>query len=100
MSHATATFTLNDGNVYYGEFDGTSGYIKVGVFITPEERDSQWRKDHGKGCACDDKQQLVECEVDVDYGSGYNWEGKLCTRCMKFLGRFEPFESHDPWSEY
>lgn len=85
MSHANARFTLEDGTVYYGEYNGTSDVMLTNMFDTFEEAQEHWRRQEWRVCKCAEP-NIVSCDAWTNYGFEHEWEGTCCTKCKTFLG--------------
>lgn len=90
MSHSSAQFYLDDGTVFWGEYNGTADIMLPRMFTTSEEMQAFWHQqdwDEHKDCSLDEP-----CVVESHYGRGFKWNGSACRKCMLFLGPYNPFD--------
>jgi hypothetical protein len=92
MSHSNAEFRLEDGTVYYGEYDGASDVMLTNMFNTFDEAQQHWRKQVRRKCTCEEP-VIVDCIAWTSYGFEHEWEAECCTKCKTFLGPFSEAEA-------
>lgn len=89
MSHAHAQFIFSNGDVFFGEYDGTSDIMQPAMHRTPQEVDDHWRSDFWPECKCETPHE--QCIAYTTYGGGFWWTGFACRVCMVFDGPSMPF---------
>lgn len=80
--------------IAYYEYNGTSDICNSILRKTEKEVRVNWRK--SGWLHCDDKEHKhKDVFIYSEYGGGFYWEGKICTRCRVITDGFDPHETRD-----
>jgi hypothetical protein len=79
MSHAGGTVKFKDGLVLHYEYDGTSDVCISKLYDTFDEMWANWRTFPKVECKCEKDEDVT---IHSTYGSGFEWEGGACRKCM------------------